>query len=453
MNQECLATFLDRVKQCPLDITLDYSRSTIGGVVMLPPFAQQIRSLVVIAVCHIDIQTLSAILFGSLPLLHTLTIEDDGSDDELRFPSPPTCLLFEGATNIKTFTLHTYNSLSLSHFAFPNLTTLYFRTWGVLEEFSLSLLLDFFEASPSLQYIEIGIAGSISCEGVAPDRVLVLPYVKGFFLNLENDNFDWEFATHLSCPSAERAGFQRRPRLDHIVHNIPEGIYPPLLPWSTIVRQYTVGIVDEIQLVLEVDKEFASSINFWSSNKVTLDLCYNHPLGSSGTWDMTLLKKTGTKIFSQASRTIRYYPLLANVKTLVIRGGGLLASDLELATSDVWKLLESMSPLERLVLYGCDLRPYLSPFLETPPFPDAIKPTSLPPVKEFEIIDPIQSLCGNKEYAAALVKLAESQHERGMPFELVLLPPQVPPRVVEELSLSVNKVESYALPSWRGDRD
>jgi hypothetical protein len=446
MNQEFLATFFDRVKQCPLDITLDYSRSPIGGVVMLPPFAQQIRSLVVIAACHTDIQTLSATLFGSLPLLHTLTIRDDGSDDELRFPYPPTRLLFEGATNVKTFTLRTHNSFSLSHFVFPNLTTLYFRTWGVFEEFSLSLLLDFFEASPSLQYIEMEIAGSISCEGVTPDWVLVLPYVKDFFLNLESDNFDWEFATHLSCPSADRAGFQRRPRLDHIDHNIPEDIYPPLLPWSTIVRQYMVGTVDEIELMLQVDKEFTSSINFWSSNKTTLDLYYSHPFGSGGTWDMTSLEKIGTKIFSQASRTIRDYPLLANVKTLVIRGGGLLASDLELATNDVWKLLESMSPLESLVLVGCDLRPYLSPILETPPFPDAIKPTSFPPVKEFEIFDPIQSLYGNKEYAAALVKLAESQHERGMPFELVLLPPQVPPRVVEELSLSVNKVESCALP-------
>lgn len=71
-----------------------------------------------------------------------------------------------------------------------------------------------------------------------------------------------------------------------------------------------------------------------------------------------------------------------------------------------------MGPLERLDLGECDLHSYLDSFFETPLFPDAIQPTSFPPINKFTIINPIQSLFDNEVYAAAVVKLAKSQQAR-----------------------------------------
>jgi len=104
-----------------------------------------------------------------------------------------------------------------------------------------------------------------------------------------------------------------------------------------------------------------------------------------------------------------------------------------------------MGPLENLTLEDCDLRPYLDAFLDTPGVPKVVPPASFPPIKELAIIDPVQSLHKDKVYAAAIVKLARSQHARGVPFERVVLHPAVPPRVIDELAF-VDAVECMKLP-------
>ena len=147
-------------------------------------------------------------------------------------------------------------------------------------------------------------------------------------------------------------------------------------------------------------------------------------------------KFSGT--LSQAFQTIRDHPLLANVRHLRIRGGNLAGGNLELVTNAVGRLFGSMGPLENLTLGGCDLRPYLDAFLDTPLFPEAIQPTSFPPIKELAIINPVQSFHDDKVYAAAIVKLARSQCSRGVPFERVKL--EAPP-LISELAAVVDTVE------------
>ena len=438
-NQDLLATLLERVKQSPLDVTLDYSGSPLHGVALLSPFAQQIRSITLGTASRGDIEDLSAAVPGSLPLLHTLGIQDSRYDAD-RFARPP---LFEGAVNLKKFVLQTPNPSSLSHYAFPNLTTFHFWIWGASKVLSVSLLLNFLEASPSLEEIDMDISKTISYEGVPLHKVLVLPRVKDFCLDITSDSFSWELAAHLSCPSAERAGFVCRLPSIHLNNSIPEDIYPPPLPWRAIVRRYTTGTVGRVEIELKLDKEITGSVIFWSSSEVALDLYYDHPIKIGGATDTELEEKIGTDIFSQACRTVLDHPLLSNVRGLYIIGGGLLAGNLDLAANDVGKLLGSMGPLEELVLDGCDMRPYLDTFFETPLFPEPTQPTSFPPIKKFAIIDPIQSLSDNEAYAAAVVELAKSQHSRGIPFEVVTLRPPAPDWVVVELLLLVNTVDCY----------
>jgi len=103
-----------------------------------------------------------------------------------------------------------------------------------------------------------------------------------------------------------------------------------------------------------------------------------------------------------------------------------------------------------LTLDGCDLRPYLDPFLDTPLFPHAIQPTSFPPIKELVIVDPVQPF-HDKVYAAAVVKFMESQHAKGVPFERVKFRTTVPTLVIDELAAFVGRVEWHEETVSDGD--
>ena len=447
-----LGTLLERARQYPLDINLCYSERPIVDLTLLSPLAQKIGSLAVTDASWGDIQNTSVAVSGQLPLLHTLTIEDDGFDIGSHSPSASTSPLFGGAVNVKNFNLYIYNSSSLSRFVFPDLTSLDLYVQEGREMFPASLLLNFFEASPLLQKIIVAIPGNISYDGVPRDRVLVFPCVRDSHLSLTSCSSGWELDTHPSLPPMDGAGFSLRTVHRHCA--IPEDFHHPSPQWGAIVRRYMTGIIHEVELRVVIGEEFACYINFLSSDEATFVFYFNYSIESSDDRNATLDGEMVSNLFSRASKQIRDYPLLGDVRALYIRGGGLLADDLELATNDIGKLLGSRGPLEGLNLDGCDLRPYLDPFLETPLFPNAIQPTSFPRIKEFTIVNPIQSLCDNEAYATAVVKLAESQHARGVPFERMVIPPNVPSRVVEELLRSVNTVDyDETLPGGGGDRN
>ena len=124
--------------------------------------------------------------------------------------------------------------------------------------------------------------------------------------------------------------------------------------------------------------------------------------------------------------------------------------NLGLVTEGVGRLLGSMGPLEKLTLDGCDLRPYLDAFLDSPLFPESIQPTSFPPIKELAVIDPVQSFC-EEVYGAAIVELARSQEARGMHLERVKFYSGVPSLLVDELVFFVDRVEYYDETPSDGD--
>ena len=452
-----LVTLLGRVKQFPLDITLHYSWSPVPSVALFSPFVQQIRTLTLHRPRRDDIRNLSTAISGSLPLLGTLIIHDTRDVMSSRPLLALTSPLFGGAINVEDFYLCTHSSLRLSLFAFPNLTAFKFETRGDLERFSASLLLDFLEASPLLQVLDMTIADVISYEGVPPDNVLALPCVTYFRLDITSHTLGWKLATHLSCPSAGYAGFVRRLRSSYQSHMIPEDIFPPSPLWTAIVHQYPTGTVEEVELELglELDKELTCSITFWTPRGTPLFMQYQHSITPGrSSMDMTW-HVVGYCLFSQACSTIQDHPLLSNARILRITGGGLLAGNLELAIIDVGKLWESMGSLNKLVLRGCDLRPYLDAFLETPLFPGLalVQLTLFHPIKELTIIHPIQSLWDNEAYAAAIVELAKLQFAEGVPFEVMTFEPPVPPWVVEKLLLSVNTIQCDQLsPDSDGDQ-
>jgi len=440
VDQLLLKTLLGRVKGSPLDITIaDYYESPIYDVTLFSPFAQQIRSLELEDASWDEVQDLSVAMSGPLPFLRTLVIEAGeylGGPDSLVASTHP---LFKGAVDLEFFSLKVYKSPSLRHFTFPNLTTLDFSTSVI--KYPVSELLDFLEASPVLRRSRIRIEADRFREDVPPGRVIVLPYVKTFYLDIASYGPGCEIATHISCPFAKHVGFAHC----YAGGNIPLVIYPLSTPWNTTAHQYTKGTVERVEFEMTMDEDFNidCSITFRSSDGATLKLCYAHRTFNMEYEIKEILEERLPGIFSQAFQTIQDHPLLANVKHLSIRGGNVVTHNLEPITSAIGRLLGSMGPLENLTLDNCDLRPYLDAFLDTPLFPEAIQPASFPPIKELAIIDPVQSFYYDEVYSAAIVKLARSQHAKGVLFERVDHHAIVLPLVVDEPAAFVNTVEWY----------
>ena len=379
---------LKRARGSPLDITADYYESPIHDVTLLFPFSRQIRSLKLKSTSSDAVQDLSVAISGPLPLLRTIEIDAIPYWGGPKSRVAPTLPLFEGAVNLKNLLLHIHDHPSLHHFAFPNLTTLNFSTDTL--EFPVSRLLNFLEASPALRQIWMRIEAYTFDEDVPAERIIVLSHVKTFDLGVTNYDPGCEFTTHISCPFAKHVEFSHM--LEGAGDNVPKDAYPPSIPWNAIARQYTKGTVERVVLEITMDEELHidCSITFRSSERATLKLCYNH-LTTEEDFDMEMnLKERLPVVFSQALRTIRNHPLLANVRHLHIKGGDLVIHDLRLAAEGIGRLLGSMGQLENLTLEGCDLRPYLDAFLDTPLFPEAIQPASFPSIKELVIIHPIQ---------------------------------------------------------------
>ena len=83
---------------------------------------------------------------------------------------PPSLPLFTSAVNLKQFVLHSRKSPFLNHLVFPNITT--FKLSVAPDEegfwaFRALELLEFLEASPTLQNVDVGITPTISLEDVA----------------------------------------------------------------------------------------------------------------------------------------------------------------------------------------------------------------------------------------------------------------------------------------------
>ena len=438
MGSPRMKTLLGRAKGSPLDITIDYYRSSFSDATLLSPFVQQIRSLKLKYTSSGEIQDLSIAIPGPLPLLDTLEIDARGYLGGPRSLVAPTLPLFESATNLKNFDLCIIQFPSLRHFTFPNLTTLNFSTW--ITTYPVSELLNFLEASPALRWVRMRIEANQFHEDAPPGRIIVLPYVKTFYLAVRGRGPGFEILAHISCPFGERVEFAYE--LERGGYTVPEAIYPSATSWNTIVHQYTKGTVERAALEMTIDEglRIDCSITFRSSDRATLKLCYTHYIPKEDEMK-TILEKRIPRIFSQALQTIQDHPLLANVKHLYIRGGDFLTGNLELVTNAVGRLFGSIGALEDLTLDDCDIRPYLDAFLDTPLFPTAIQPTSFPPIKELVIINPVQSFHKDKVYAAAIVKLTRSQYTRGVPFERVEL--KVPPLVIDELAAFIGTMERY----------
>ena len=432
-----LKTLLERAKGTPLDIrSTRLHRADI--LALLSPHSQQLRTLEFVYDRWSDIQRFSEAVSGPLPLLHTLKIGVVGYD--IPRPEAMNLPLFSGAVNLKEFILHPEGELLLDYFAFPNLTTFQLSATPDDGEFPVSQLLNFLEASPTLQTVLIRIGAAISLEDIPPGRVIILPNVETF--SLTQDDPDYGIAARISFPSARLTSFVHEQEVEDVI-----SVFPTSVSWNAIGPQHTERPIDEVVLRITTagDAVVACSLSFLSPGPATFELGYRMIADYEGHRETPRsLGEKHSEVISQAFEAIRNHPLLGNVKRLRIWDRHRLLAPNRLAhiAYQAVRLLKSTGPLEELTLNVADLRPYLAPFLDMPEFRDIERPVAFPFVEELMISRSL--IPHDEECMAAIAEFAKSQHALGVPFKRTILRMKDSPvmmRMVERLEPWVGTVD------------
>jgi len=454
-----IENLLERTKEAPLDIITHYG-APVGTTELLFPHAQRIKYLNFMYNCWSDVQRFSEANSGPLPLLYTLEINADVDSGHAGRPdptTPPSLPLFTNAVNLKRFVLRSRKSPFLNHFVFPNLTTFKlsvapaeegFRAFRALE------LLDFLEASPVLQNVDVGIAPIISLEDVAQGRVVTLPNVKTFALGARNGAFSYKLAAHISCPSASSTSLTREGCAKDMIPGRDTFMFPTAASWNAIVRQYTRSPVEVVTLKIDPPQDFTitCTLAFRSLDMTVINFCLRIKGGveDRDEFQMTL-GEIALEAFSQASKTIQDHPLLPNVKRLHIRYRTPILNPVRLRSmaDEAWRLFKSMGPLDELTLHGCDTRSWFAPFLVFQEFEYTEQPIALPLIKELTISHPL--VVGDEEGCmAAIVELAKSRHALGIPFRRVTVRAEgVPAEMAEMLGPWVGDADCHEEPITR----
>jgi hypothetical protein len=430
-------TLLERAKGSALDITAN-DTDPVCTIALLPPHAKRIRSLDFVCSDWVAIiQKFSEVSSGPLPLLTTLriaTIDEFGMEDhdDVTLPSSP---LFGNGVNLKEFFLRSEESPSLGNFRFPNLTTFELSARPE-QDFHASQLLNFLEASPMLQTVDMKIIANVVLEGVPRERIVVLPNVETFSLVVDDSGPGYKIAAHVSCPSAGRTSFMCEPRASEV--SLWE-IFPSSVSWNAIVRQYTRSPAEEVTLGMQITSgpTIICSLTFRSSGATVIRLGFK--LTKSGGYGGGLAEDAYYKVFSQASRIIRDQP--ADVRRLHFNhsSGVFGPTQRKRIANEVGRVFKSVGPLEELTMDGCDVRSYLIPFFN---LPEIEQPTAFPPVEELTVLCP--SPASPAECMAAIVGLAKSQHALGVPFKCVTVNMMgLPKTMAKELRLWVEAVDCY----------
>ena len=412
----------------------------ISTIALLAPHTAQIEYIHFGYSHWRDIQRVSEVNSGPLPLLHTLKI-DAVKESHLDSPNtmtPPTLSIFPNAVNLKGLVLSSEGSPFLNHFVFPNLTTLELSATPAGEGLHALHLLDFLEASPMLRVVYMEVVANILFKGVPLQRVVVLPNVKSFTLVVNDGRSGYGLATSISCPSARQTSLVHQRKA---YNASSDKIFPPPFSWYAIVSQYAGCVIEEVALEIKHanDPIIACLLTSRSADAAVLSLHFQATASYDGENETRIpFEELDFQVFSEASRTILTHPFLENVKRLHISHRIIVPRDRELPSfsTKVERLFHSVGPLEELTIHRCDLRLYFNPFLNPQWFYDA-KLDGFPQTRKLTISHPL-----NDE--TCMVELARRRHMLGKPFELVTVRMcGLPTVMAERLRPFVGAAECY----------
>ena len=419
-----MSTLLERAKGSALDVIIN-RYTPVGTITHISTRAEQILSLKIIHNHWQDIIAFSEFNCGKYPLLRTLSIFSLETFDVPGQPNdviPPSLPLFRGSIDLENFAFTSWRVSFLNHFVFPNLTTFRLISTSTVE-CSASCLLNFLKASPMLRTVEMNISARLVLGDVPQGVVVILPNVETFSLVLVNDSttYIYHIAAHISCPRTRYTSLAHEMFDNHV--NADLGVFPTPVLWNVIIHQYMATPIEGVELEIKhtVDEDTNCSLTFQSSNVPVLGLRFNVAYTGRDEEQLPMPHaEMGRKLFSQALTTIQYPPLLSNVKQLRLEYRAAVPNthEMQRLAEQVPILFRLLGPLDKLTICGCDLHIFLDAFLDHPRFDDSKEPIIFPQIKELAILHPLMEI-DETECMEAIVKLAESQHALGMPFERV----------------------------------
>lgn len=468
-------TLLSRVKGSALDVIVG-PRVPVSITALLSSYTKQFRSLRFMRNKSRDIQIFLEVNSGPLPLLRILEIfttegnsqetEEDSSETEehsseaeedsleadgnsqegsgvITSPSSP---LFSNATNLEVFSFHSDSdwSPSLGYFAFPNLTSFLLSVGP--GKVCAPQLLDLLEGSPMLRTVHMEIA-DIELERVPEERVIVLRNVDNFDLTMTDGELLYEFAAHISCPSASFTSFALTRNMTNV---ILEEVLPFSDSWNAIVHQYTRSPVEEVALEIQHTPTTTCKFAFRSSDGSVIKLCLKATIDDEDNEDKYTYHSRSPPslsfswidgyIYPGVTRIVLDHPEVANVKRLHLSDG--FAPVVPGAASELRQLFMALGPLDELTLHNCRLSPYFDSFSGFRK--GGIKKKGMfTPIKQLTI-----SHCGCA-HLTGIETLAKSQHALGIPFEHIILRNTSRLEEIEDkLRPWVGSVE-YRYSSWR----
>ena len=258
MSDPLARLFLERAKGCTLNL----------DVCLFPPFpgrimvsssprdfttptlcaGQRIRALTVKEVAWSEIEKLFGGWADAVSSLHEL--------EPHLGQSLHSSHIFLGEA-LRNLTLTGCAVPGLSYIKAPKLTVLEIRE-VTLFGCSVGNLFDFFEASPTLEYISIDVN---FLRGPPPDRRVTLPCLRRIFLGAADP---FGFASHLICPSKADTHFVIA------LSGIPTAsIFPPNLP--RLLGQHSVEIIDRVFMRVVDDNKYKNcSLQFGTLSGTTL---------------------------------------------------------------------------------------------------------------------------------------------------------------------------------------
>ena len=410
-------TLLERAKGSALDIFVgeDLPTALVG---LLPPYAQQIKSVEFKRTDWEDIRKFSEACSGPLPVLRSLEIATGFEDDQRAIIPQTSSPFFSNAINLEEFTFNSKEFQFSNQFVFPRLTT--FMLWGPGTR--AQDLFDFLKASPGLRTVEILTDDAIDLEGIPREMVVILPNLETFSLGTSGWNV-YEVAMHISCPHARSTSIYHQMIKLNTFPN--QELSPTPTLWNTIVHQYTRSPAEEVMLWIGPIYE-SSCITFRSSDESDIELSF----GVSETDEDELEMSFGeiiTKVFSQALVAIWTHPQLSHIKRLHIKYRATPPAILQVLdmAAGIETLFGSIGDLDKLTIEGGDLLTYFSGFGKWDGLPQLV----FPPIKELTILHP---LTDDEDCLDAIVALAESQHAKGIPFERATVRASVLPVAMAE---------------------
>ena len=204
-------------------------------------------------------------------------------------------------------------------------------------------------------------------ENIPQATVITLPNVETLSLHMTDGVQVYDIPGHISCPRAKRIYLGHDIFDDYFIPGLE--LLPSSVSWRTTLHQFAQSPVEEVTLEIESDNHGSTVtcyLTLQSLDTTVIKLTLRISASNANEEELYIpFEEMSCEIFARAHRTIRDHPLLSQVKRLRVRCRTAISNPYHFPrmADEVGRLSNSVGPLDELIVHGCDLHIYITPFL------------------------------------------------------------------------------------------